>query len=91
MTENEKKLSKIFNDLENPSYIGSVVGTIISSFPSYKVSILGDSIILYPDQLYINNDLYDAELLKVGDNVKVTPMIGEQTWFIDSKIRKVGG
>ena len=80
------QMTKIIANNENPKRLGVVVGKVISISP-LKVSILGGKVVLFPEQLYINNGLN----LLLGDTVKVTPAENEHTWFIDYKVNKVGG
>lgn len=44
------------DDLENqnPTVIGSVIGTVISAPPNLQISILNGSGVLYKEQLYVN-------------------------------------
>lgn len=46
------ELAKLFHERNNKSYMGPVIGKVISALPSMKVSI-GDKIILYNDDLII--------------------------------------
>ena len=75
------QLAQIIAKNENKKRIGVVVGQVISISP-VKVSVLNGTVVLIPDQLYINSSL----VLNVGDLVKVTPAEGEQTWFVDYKV-----
>jgi len=55
----EVELAKHFKSLKNPPKIGPVIGVVITPPPNLQISILDGSIILYADQLYINDSLLD--------------------------------
>lgn len=84
-------LAQLFSDRENPKKIGNTIGSVISEMPNLQISILEGAIILYTDQLYANEVLMEIDVLKIGDYVKVSPAEDEQKWFVDYKVKKVGG
>lgn len=55
MGENfQNKLAKNLKGFENPNKFGNVVGKVIKPLPELQISINNEEIILYPEQLYLD-------------------------------------
>lgn len=137
------RLVKMLKQRENIDHFESIVGRVVSAPPQLKISIFEGKVILQPDQLYMNDRLFDdytreyklegtIDSIQInatskniltgpgphqhehgtiegkgkykakgtivntctlieGDIVKLTPTQNGQLWFVDYKVRKLGG
>ncbi len=50
-----EKVAKEFKKMQNIEKIGSVVGEVVSGLPNLRIKIINTTIMLEPDQLYLND------------------------------------
>lgn len=83
MGENfQNKLANSFKGFENPSKFGNVVGKVIKPLPDLEISIQDGQIILYPEQLYLDEkwwndytrefEIKDSDFELKGNNFTLT-------------------
>lgn len=137
-------LSKILKSKDNLEPFESTIGRVVTPPPKLTISIWNGQVILEPNQLYMNDRLFNdhirdyslegeiteesiditasdmtkagqgphkhtligfsgsgsykasgkitnTDTLKKGDLVKLTPTESGQIWFVDFKVRKLGG
>ncbi len=66
------KLAKELKKFENHEQIGSLVGKVIKPYPDLTISILSGQVILYPEQLYVNEHLTNEYIRKYEETGKIT-------------------
>jgi hypothetical protein len=76
MSNYSEKLAKMFKERENKQRIGPLLGTVVSSMPELKISILDGDVILYKDQLYMCDHLWSDyyRTYKVDGNINEQSM-----------------
>jgi len=85
------ELAKAFKKRDNKSYIGAIVGTLISTAP-VSISILDGNAILQEKHLYISETVsskIELETATAGSNVLLIPNATENKWFIIDTITKL--
>lgn len=77
MDNYQVEAAKIFQKLRNETPIGTVLGEVISPPPELKISILEGQIILYPDQLYMTDNLWNDYYRTYKIESEITEMTRE--------------
>lgn len=75
MESHVNRLAKVLKGLDPIESIGSIVGEVLEPYPNLKISILSGQVILYPEQLYINEMLlvgYEREYETDGSKITMT-------------------